>query len=283
MKTTSTLAIFLLVLLFSCNVEENDTGKITSENNLKSLFDFDNYGTSHNLAMDYIATMPNFNNATLQDIYNFADTYTDAYFTNQSCNCDDWQTQEMHMNMIETILEDTNNGSNILLNMNVINPQNVPLTDILLNILDNAASYENNTYKSVSDFTSEIEQFENFVINNYVIDYDAANKTGNYAATILAACSIAKNSYSYWINATLDTSHPWNYRLKYMSTYNGGKSKTTNLQKNIFGDIWRGIKRAGADVIGFLVGGKCGPVMSPEGRDLRCAIKHSGKKSSGVR
>jgi len=61
---------------FSYSHEENTTDKITGEATLKSIYDFDNYGVSHNLAMDHIATMPNFNVATLEDIFHFADSYT---------------------------------------------------------------------------------------------------------------------------------------------------------------------------------------------------------------
>ncbi|MBC8755792.1 hypothetical protein H2O64_14035 [Kordia sp. YSTF-M3] len=281
MKKKLTLLTLLMLIIFSCNTDENTSQRITPENNLKTYSDFTGYGLAHNLAMDHIATMPNFNNASLQDIFYFADTYSDSYFNNPSCNCDDWQTQQTHMTMIEGMLDDMNNASNTLVNMGFIDPEDIPLTDMLLTILDNAVSPENSTYKSVAEFTAEIEAFENFVINNYTVIHDLTTKTGNYAANILGACSIAKNSYSYWINATLDSSHPWNYRLIHMSYYNRGTNRIGPIQKGFFGDLWRGIKRGGADVFGFLVGGKCGGIV--DGRDLGCAIKHAGKKSSGVR
>ncbi|WP_298514389.1 hypothetical protein [uncultured Kordia sp.] len=280
MKKKSTLTVLLILVLFSCNHEENMPDKITQEANLKSIYDFDNYGISHNLAMDHIATMPNFNNATLEDIFYFADTYTDAYLNN-SCQCNDWQTHEMQMTMLEQMNEDMTTTSNILLSMNVITPQDVPLTDMLFTIFENAISYENNSYKSIEQFTAEIEAFENFVMTNNAIVYDPNTKTGNYAANILGACSIAKSSYSYWVNATLDNSHPWNYRLTQLNAANRNGNKTGVIQKGLFGDIWRGIKRAGADAGGFLVGGDCGGIL--DGRDLDCAIKHAKKKSSGVR
>lgn len=281
MKKKSTILTLCMLLIFSCNFEEDISEKIPQETSLKSLNGFEGYGVSHNLAMDHIATMPNFNSASLEDIFYFTDTYTDSYMSNSSCQCNDWQTHEIQMTMIEGMQEDMNNASNILVSMNMITPQDVPLTDMLFTILDNAASYENSTYKSVEEFITEIEVFENFVMNNYTIVHDLTSKTGNYAANILGACSIAKNSYSYWINATLDSSHPWNYRLVQLSTYNRNDDKTGLIQKGILGDIFRGIERAGADVIGFVAGGDCGPIL--DGRDLKCAIKHAKKKSSGVR
>jgi hypothetical protein len=278
MKKTSTLLTLLILIVFSCNTDENTSQRISQENTLKSLYDFDNYGISHNLAMDHIATMPNFNNASLQDIFYFADTYTDAYFNNPSCNCDDWQTQQTHMAMLEGMINDMNNASNVLVNMNFIDPEDQPLTDMLFAIFDNAASIENSTYKSVAEFTAEIEAFENFVIANYPVIYDPTARTGNYAANVLGACSIAKNSYSYWVNVALDNSHPWNYRLTQMN-FNRNGNITGTRQKGIFGDIFRGIGTAFVDVGGFLVGGKCGGIL--DGRDLSCAIKHAKKKSSG--
>ncbi len=278
MKKILTLLTLLMLIIFSCNTDENTSQRISQETNLKSLYDFDNYGISHNLAMDHIATMPNFNNASLQDIFYFADTYSDSYFNNPSCNCDDWQTQQIHMTMLEGMLNDLNNASNVLVNMNIIKPEDQPLTDMLFTIFDNAVSIENSTYKSVTEFTTEIEAFENFVIANYSILYDPTTRTGNYAANILGACSIAKNSYSYWVNATLNAAHPWNYRLTQVNLNRNGNI-TGMRQKGLFGDIVRGIGRAFVDVGGFLVGGKCGGIL--DGRDLGCAIKHAGKKSSG--
>ncbi|AXG67907.1 hypothetical protein KORDIASMS9_00089 [Kordia sp. SMS9] len=280
MKTQSTLTVLLLLLLFSCSPEENTSDKIIQGNNVKTLYDFDNYGISHNLAMDHIATMPNFNTASLEDIFYFADTYTDAYLDN-SCQCNDWQTHETQMDMIEQLQENMNSASSILVNMNVITPQEVPLTDMLFTIFDNAVSLQNNSYKSIQEFTAEIEALENFVFNNYTIIYDPVAKTGNYAATILGACSIAKNSYSYWVTATLNSAHSWNYRLTQLNPATRNGNTISPIQKGIFGDIWRGIKRAGADVGGFIVGGDCGGIL--DGRDLGCAIKHAKKKSSGVR
>jgi hypothetical protein len=69
------------------------------------------------------------------------------------------------MTMIDRMLNDTNNASNMLVNMDFIDLKDTPLTDMLYTILDNAVSPENSTYKSVAEFTTEIEAFENFVIN----------------------------------------------------------------------------------------------------------------------
>lgn len=282
MKKTSILLTLCMLVLFSCVKDESTSETIDQENIVKSSNIFNGYGISHNLAMDHIATMSNFNSASLEEIFHFADTYTDAYLDN-SCQCNDWQTHEMEMTMIEGMQEDMNNASSILVNMDIIASEDVPLTDMLFTILDNAISYESNSYKSIEEFTAEIESLENFIMSNYIVLYDPIEKTGNYAANMLGACSIAKNSYSYWINAILDSSHPWNYRLTQLNTSNRNNTNSGMIQKDLLGDIWHGIKTVGADAIGFLVGGKCGPVLGPKGRDVSCAAKHAKKKSSGVR
>mgnify|MGYP000320949154 CR=1 FL=1 len=64
---------------FSCIKDENTRETINQENIVKSSTIFDGYGISHNLAMHHIATMPNFNSASLEEIFHFADTYSDAY------------------------------------------------------------------------------------------------------------------------------------------------------------------------------------------------------------
>ncbi|QHI36534.1 hypothetical protein IMCC3317_18970 [Kordia antarctica] len=282
MKKKSTILTLLMLIIFSCNLEENTSETTSQETNLKSISDFDGYGISHNLAMDHIATMPNFNTASLQDIFYFGDTYSDAYFDNSTCNCTDWQTHETELTMLEGMYDDLNNASNVLVNMNYIKPEDAPLTDMLFTIFDNAISIENSTYKSVAEFTAEIEAFENFIIANYPVIYDQTAGTGNYAANMLGACSIAKNSYSYWINATLDSSHPWNYRLLHMNSNNNRQgNKIGMLQKNLFEDFGRAVGRIFVDAAGLIAGGNCGRIFDKNGRDITCAIRHAAKVSAG--
>jgi len=47
--------------------------------------------------------------------------------------------------MIEQLKVNLNRTSNILLSMNAIKAEDVPLTDMLFSIFDNAISYENNS------------------------------------------------------------------------------------------------------------------------------------------
>lgn len=69
--------------------DNNNGSKLSLEtNNDRSLLNFDFYGTSHNQAMDYVATLPNFATATLPEISNFGNTYSDPHFDDQNCRCD---------------------------------------------------------------------------------------------------------------------------------------------------------------------------------------------------
>ncbi len=58
-------------------------------------------------------------------------------------------------------------------------------------------------------FSSRISTIENYIFANCLVMYDAATKTGNDAAGLLGACSIARNSYDFWYNSIFVTTHSW--------------------------------------------------------------------------
>ncbi|MEM7186143.1 MAG: hypothetical protein AAF466_05750 [Bacteroidota bacterium] len=299
MKHSIIIYMMLLLVPLGCarqeNTNENEGSSIDLDISLSateasrqatSALDFSSFGNSHDAAMDYVAAMPGFATASLQQIYNYVNSYSDSVTAPGNCGCDTWQDQANHMNEIEFMVEHPAHASTALVSMGMIDPEDMALTDQFFAILDNAASYPNMTYQSVEEFTTEVELFESYILANHPVVYDPVVKTGNHAAVLLGACAIVKNSYAYWIDAATNTSHPWHDRVV-NQTFFGANSATvagsTNLERGIFGDIWRGIKRAFVDAAGFVVGGNCGGILDKNGRDVGCAVRHAGRKSSGVR
>lgn len=190
------------------------------------------------------------------------------------------------MNMIESMIQNPATASATLVAHGMIDPDEQALTDQLFAILDGAASFQNMTYKTIAQFTAEIEALENDIISNHTVVYDPVSKTGNHAAVELGACSIAKNSYSYWMDVAINTLHAWHdlvVNQNFYGTIGSEGSTPMPSRRSIFGDIWRGIKRAAVDTAGFLVGGNCGGILDKDGRDVSCAWKHARRKSAGVR
>lgn len=125
--------------------------------------------------------------------------------------------------------------------------------DLLQSIFDNVFDYPNG--RTPQEFNYAIYQIEEAIIQEFGIPnsniFDSLDLKNDLDKSkfLLITCAIAKSSYSYWYNVSLNSNHEW-----FPSISNNGDNYQT------IGGIWRWIKRAGADIGGF-----CGGGVSVEG------------------
>ena len=283
-EVVTTFGFFSFILMVvSCN--RNDEYLVPSDRNnddkhhsLIILDEFEKYGISHNLYLDYTAGMSNFNTASRESIMSYSNGYSDAHFT---CQAVLWEEHDAGMNYVYELIENPESLTNSLLTNNFIDSSEIIFVNMLHAILLGSIDEDNQVYQSLTSFRNSIATLENYIRNNYNIVYDDQSKSGNSAARFLAACSIAKYSYAYWISAATDTSHPWYTRLNNRKTYEFDGSKVSEISNRSFwGKIARGIKVAAADVWGFVAAEGCGFGYMPGGYDLECAWGKAGNKSS---
>ncbi len=282
LKIILSISLFFTICLFlACEKEI----KIKDQSSLSVRADgFEQLGMSHNMRLTAVAGMPNFQSASLREMFNYGrSSIPQQFITSSDTSLSAWSQHLLAMQKSYYLVENGQSASTYLIANNYITSNIGPLVDSLAYILDNAANFESQTYKSAVQFTSEIEQLENFIYKNYTCNYDQNTQIGNDVALVLGACSIAKYSYSYWMDAINNASHPWFNRMSKI-TYTAGKEFTdTNLESRIcFKCIWHGIKVAAVDVWSFMTAPNCGTATSSGGYDLGCAADYAGEKSSQV-
>jgi hypothetical protein len=292
MKMINRFLVMLVVLIFVSSCEKDLVNSSDNVKNDKLIANppciFEQYGLSHNLKMDYIASNPTFNSLTLQEVYAYSYGYSDDFFT--SMVSQDYTQYEQRRLLCFNLIEKPQTAGNMLFNEGLIDPSIIHLVDSLSSILDNAASCENGTFKTVQEFTNEIDSFEFFIQSHYNVVYDVDTKTENSYAYLLGACSIARNSYQYWMDAASNQNHPWYIRFEQI-TYNGGcgSAKWPDWVKKAL----HGVKMAAVDTWGFLT---CEDAFTPDyGYDqygnrvvtggsysLSTAFQYAGEQSSTV-
>lgn len=251
-------AIFALLSFSGCEKDNS----ITNSNPLKKEIistdksgdPFEIYGELHNGLLDYVAELPNFNNVTREEIYLYSQTYENPHPS--YCMDQSWSD---FSNSLEYTINLGDSGINIsetLLNDGLITTSDTALVNKLVYIFENAADFENQTIQSTIEFSNAINNLEDYIYTNYEVVYDESTKEGNFPAQMLAMCSIAKSSYSYWTEAATNPAHPWYTRFE-QSTYDGffvgfSDIKTNRMiNKSIFTKAWHALKTAYVDTRAF--------------------------------
>lgn len=265
----------------STSLNFEDSAKKLESTDLRSenTFDFSFYGNSHNAKLDYVATMPNFNSETLEAIYTFGTGYGDVYFNSYTA---DWDLNYSGIPLIHYLIENPESASDSLISLGILSTEEKELADKISFILRDAGNYSNQSNKELSEIIQELTNLEDYIRTNYNVVYNTNSKIGNIGAKYLAACSIAKSSFTYWFDVAENSSHPWSYRFNNLITYNGGEIDNGQIQTRIcWKCIWRAIKVAATDVWGFVAAEDCGDATKG-GYDLGCAWENAGDKSDSV-
>jgi hypothetical protein len=252
-------------------IEVNIMSKIESENTSlisgKNTSVFDMYGISHNLAMDYVATHPDFDNLSKEEIFNHLHTYEGPNFN--FTDTQTWPELENGLSYTETLFSDLPNAGKKLYIDGFIESEMVDLAQVFFNVFDDAVLEDDTAITSVEDFIVSMESFEDYVNSNYDIIYNETTKEGNFPALLLAAASVAKNSYAYWDEVGNNDDHPW-------AIQNANRGGNTG-RRSWFGRAWHSIKVAAVDVGGFFGGGG---QWSDKGFNFGLAWRHAGEQSS---
>jgi hypothetical protein len=144
----------------------------------------------------------------------------------------------------------------------------------LENIFLEAADEGTQQYKSVEEFTKEIETLEADILAKLSLEYDEKKFEGNTTSILLGACAVAKHSYAFWIEAATDPAHPWHNKLD-----NTGS-------RGIFQKIWGAIKKAAVDTWSFITA-PCWRLPDintgdPGGFDIKCGGGYASEASAAV-
>src|SRR5690554_375748 len=262
-------ATFLTTGLYSCsNDDATLTDNVTTEQAAmaaKSVFNYEIYGTTHNEYLDYVSAHPNFHNFTFDQNFAYGQTFSNQYFDFSQINV---SSDEMREAIDRTIEALTAEGGEVayLLGNNLISEDEEVLCSTLLAIFENAIDTEEDTYKSINEFNTDILNFENMIKENYPIVFK--EEEVSIGAKYLIASSIAKNSYAYWIGSALNPMSE--YHIYLGDNFILGNENTNTIygtKGGIFKKIWDGIKIGVADVLGFI-----GNVCEGNGQGGECTI-----------
>lgn len=278
------LLTILLISILACERSDDTLPSPEHQNSNEQILsnalvndEFADYGLHHNLYLDYLATMPNFNTTSRESLLNHSSAYSGPIFSGRSVQ---WEDHEENMNFVYTLIEEPESLIDNLLSTEFIDSTEIELATMLHSVLLGSLDETFESYQNVNQFVSSVNTLENYIRSNYSVVYDSQNKTGNSAARFLAACSIAKSSYSYWLEAATSTSHPWHIRFNTRKTYEfNGQFNNTVSSRSFFGKIARAIKVAASDVWGFVAAEGCGSADAPGGYNLGCAWNNAGEKS----
>lgn len=282
---TIVITVFILV---SCSKDDSSSSSFTKESQdsnviQKSNIDFSNFGISHNLAMDFVGKAPRFEDMSKHEIYVYIHGYSDQNMSYDIADTNWVEFQERLVFGIE-LANDFRSAANLLLNNEVITLEQFGLVDSLFMVLEEAADFDNETYLSIEDFNEKVRVLEDHIYKNYTVKYDDITTEGNFAAGMLATCSIMKYSYMYWCEAVMDPNHLWHNNR----TTDIRLDEYGHLQRGLFGSIWHGIKVGAVDTGVFLysIFTRC-KRDRPSGSSglfgsLSCACSEAGAASSGV-
>ena len=244
---------------------------------------FDYFGVSHNNKMDYVAGMTGFDTASLQSRFTYGNGYSDVYFSSYTGV---WSHHTSTIGICIDFANNTQTPASVLFASGQIDASMTSIVFKMDSIFDHAIDVTNETYKSVAQFTSEVEYIEGLIANMTPYSYNSTTKVGNKTAFLLGGCAIAKHSYAYWIGAANDVNSPWHTKLDEITSLGYSFSGDNQLDARDcppwLKRIGRAIKVAAVDVWGFIAAEDCGKSTYPSGYDLGCAWENAGDKSGGV-
>ncbi len=248
---TGVLASALVVFSFSsCEKEDGDNtqpqksridnSKSNSQNS-KSADPYAIYGVSHNNAMDYVAAHSSFDSLDKQQVFNHLKTYSDSNFDFSGGTT--YSDLLNAINYTDDLFSDIENAGNKLYLDGRIDSSMINIAQEFFDVFANAGDTNDISPISVTDFTNDINAFENYLDSNYTVTYDEVTKIGNFPALLLAASSVAKSSYSYWTNVEADSLDPWHGQNERRGRHAG------------HGGFFHALGVAAVDVGGFFGGG----------------------------
>lgn len=169
-------------------------------------------------------------------------SYNDEYFGQFSGSYDSASVKLDFIQVLsDSVMRDSTAAYNLLVSTGRVPSVMYEFVERLNSIYYHAYIDSNGTAISTDMFNSQIASLEDWVISNYDVSIDTTHGTCNAGANMLATCSIAKASYSYWMSAVSNSENNWYFR--FYSTSNRG----------LFGRIWHAIKTGVMDAYGFTI------------------------------
>lgn len=273
MKNFKKIALSFLGVAFiatgfvACSNDDSNTKTDTQiENRVKSVssvFDYDVYGRTHNEYLDYLSQHPNYDNLSFEEKVSYGSSFSNNHIDFSTINIDVNTLDSSIQNVIMGLTSEEGVVS-YMYKKGMLHSDELELANKLINLFDDAVDPEKETYKSIPEFNAEIESFQNFVRSNYEIKH--TNNEVSLGAKYLAASSIAKHSYQFWVDAAGNINSPY-YKYLGDDYLLGNKNERTTYGRKrpgLFKRIWDGIKIGAADVGGFL-GNACDPYQSSNG------------------
>jgi len=218
---------------------------LTKENKMEY---FNSLGKQHNDVLDYVGKNIDVSIATQEQRFNLASEYLDDNSITFSEFLEEYP-------VIDQMFSNPENTANLF-----FTDENLPCNlstyyNDLGAILKYCLEKTNDSIEiTPAEFNEMVSELENSIYNNYSVEIDIESNIGDEASIFLGTCAISRYSYLFWNNAIHDQTNPW------YSFFEDGQVK----KKDFWGKVWHGIKVAGADTGGFLLGG-AGVGMNPDG------------------
>ncbi len=193
MKKISLVLIALIVIISSCNKDDQNIGQNIVCQNSKggSVNPFNKIGERHNDILYAIGKMSNFPNNSWKEEYEYMLTYLESIGAHSENEWSYYDSLAQHFNDKQSISD----MSLELLNTNMINGVQYEYLDILNNII----------VKYIEDnklYNLKIDQIETvFISENRISDADKF--------IIWGAFSTARYSANFWFDARVNSSNPW--------------------------------------------------------------------------
>jgi hypothetical protein len=265
-------SLSLLLALFSIGCTEESSPTPTPNPKPEPTSNPLNFlGEEHNSLLDFVAKDPGFPTATEKDIHQIASQFEFKVFGKVET---DYPSVKKTMDQARKIAyQEAALTSSISPDL-PFSEKEIEYLKKLEQLFKEAADESTQQYKSVEEFTKEIETLEMAILKNLSVEYDKKKFEGNSVSILLGACAIAKYSYAFWIRAATDPAHPWHNKLD-----NSGS-------RGIFKKIWRAIKKAGVDTWSFITA-PCWrfPDLNsgdPGGFDIKCGGGYASEASAAV-
>jgi hypothetical protein len=205
---------------------------------------FESFGIEHNLFLDYISEMPDFNTKTGKDIFDWGSLYNFQVLTNSAMQ-NNWSEFQAAYAYNESILAKSPNSAV----MQLVTDQRIS-RDFYFTALE---IFETLTKSNdLADFHSRLDKIEANIHNKYKVVYNENTFEGNEAALFLGAVAIARASGQYWNDVESDPTHKWHTKLMNLSHNPSDNSPAINSLR-----LPRWIRAAGKDIGAFFTSGHC--------------------------
>lgn len=279
------LATFVLICIslldVSCSKNQDEqspaitNSSIHRQKSQNSSVSFETFGTEHNLFLDFVAQMPEFNSKSGKQIFDWGSQYNFQILTNASMSTN-WSEFETVYNYNESILSKSPNSAV----MQLINDDRFS-RDFYFVALDIFETLTKST--SPEDFQIRLDKIESNILDKYKVIYDNNTHLGNEAALFLGAIEIARASGQYWSDVEADPNHKWHSKLMNLSYNPSETNPAINAAR-----LPRWIRAAGKDIGTFFSSGNCVNYPDPASGqyiysyDLICAWQSASNSSSQV-